>query len=420
MKKRETQRPARSLKRSLGMRIALSYTGFLARTALELLLVFSVVYWICAGGNAAIVLRDEAALFPDGEIIVERGQVILAEEALSERAMLSWWDGCPALTLETASSSVYAAYVLRGEWQIYRALVISLIAMELIRMAVLLRRGERISRRALRPISEIVRTARGLTASNLSERIEAHGAQNELKELTQVLNDMLDRIEAAYNSQKQFVSDASHELRTPLAVIQGYADMLDRWGKTDPEVMDESIAAIRTEAAGMKELVEQLLFIARHDNRTHQYDMEYFDACELVEETLRETQMIAERHVVEGGEMHHAIVLGDRGALKQALRVFVDNAIKYTPAGGTIVLSCCSEEGACRITVADNGVGVAEGELARIFERFYRADQSRSGEVDGHGLGLSIARIIVRAHGGRIEVQSKKGSGSRFHIILRR
>lgn len=425
-KKEKKPRLARkgTLRQSLGTRIALTYTGFLLRTLLVGLIVFSATYWLCAGGNAALTMRNAAAAqgVPGVELTIDRGIVYPAQESLTDLRLFSWREGGPFMAMDVQMDwgVVRVGYALRGEWQIYRALIVALALMELTRMGVLLRKGERISRRALRPITDIVETARGLSASNLSERIEPHGAKNELLELSQVLNDMLDRIEAAYNSQKQFVSDASHELRTPIAVIQGYADMLDRWGKTDPEVMEESIAAIRSEAAGMKELVEQLLFIARHDNRTHQYEMEYFDLCEMVEETLRETQMIASGHTVTGGEMQHVIVYGDRGALKQALRIFVDNALKYTPEGGEITLSCQNEENLCRITVADNGIGVAEEELGSIFERFYRSDQARSTEVDGHGLGLSIARIIVRAHGGKIEVQSRKGAGSRFHILLHR
>jgi len=297
-------------------------------------------------------------------------------------------------------------------------LLITWALLEAIRIWILLKKGERISRRALRPITEIAETARRLSASNLSERIAVHGAKNELLDLSDVLNDMLDRIESAYNTQKQFVSDASHELRTPISVIQGYADMLDRWGKKDPEVRDEAIAAIRSESAGMKELVEQLLFIARHDNRGNQYEKIYFDAAELVGDSLRDTRLIANGRKIVHGELHRAIVYGDRTALKQTLRIFIDNAIKYTPEGGTVTLSCRKEEKFCRITVADTGMGVAEQELNRIFERFYRADQARSMRSDGHGLGLSIARIIVRAHGGHIEVQSKKDAGSRFHILL--
>ena len=407
---------------SLGLRISLSYALFLLRSLLWQVIVLSAVFWICACGNAAITLKSAADQWtlPDTGMVFDRGVISPAESSLEEQRLFSLIGGRAAMTLrfEQEESAVHAAYMLRGEWQIYRVLLAAWVLLEITRVWILLRRGEKISRRALRPITEIAETARRLSASNLSERIEIHGARNELLELSQVLNDMLDRIESAYNAQKQFASDASHELRTPIAVIQGYADMLARWGKTDPEVQDESIAAIRSEAAGMKELIEQLLFIARHDNRPGQYEKIYFDAANLTDEALRDTRLIAAAHTVRRGEMNRAIVLGDRAKLKQALRIFLENAIKYTPEGGTITLSCRKEEKYCRITVEDTGIGIAEEEMTSIFERFYRSEEVRSGDVDGHGLGLSIARMIIRAHGGYIEVQSKKDVGSRFHILL--
>lgn len=410
------------LRRSLGARIALSYALFLLRSLVGSLIAFSLVYWLCACGNAANIARGAARSYgqPGSSLIVSGVHVEASEQPLKGQRILGRVNGEFSLTIDTTvpDGKIYVAYDLKAETALYRVLIIALTLIEAARIWTLLIRGESISRRALRPIREIAETARGLTASNLSERIEIHGEKNELLELTHVLNDMLDRIEAAYNTQKQFVSDASHELRTPIAVIQGYADMLARWGKKDPEVMEEAIAAIRSEAAGMKELVEQLLYIARHDKESAPYEKIYFDAAELVEETYRDTRLIDKKHRIRYGDMHRAIVLGDRAALKQALRVFVDNAVKYTPEGGTVTLSCRKEEGFCRITVADTGIGVAEKELQSIFERFYRADQARGGEIGGHGLGLSIARIIVRAHGGKIEVQSKQGVGSRFHILL--
>lgn len=416
------QREGGRLRHSLGFRISLSYAGFLLRTLIWQAALFSMIFWLCVLLNASDTLRCTAEDWSGSEdMIFDRGAVYEAENELKDQPLLGVVNGGSAITVRITradGNDLYASYILAGEWRLYRTLLIAWLLAEMACIWVLLRKGERISRRALQPIAEIAESARRLSASNLNQRIEVHDVRNELKELSEVLNDMLDRIESAYNTQKQFVSDASHELRTPIAVIQGYADMLNRWGKTDPEVMEESIAAIRSEAAGMKELVEQLLFIARHDNRAHQYAMIYLDAAELTEEICRDTRLIAGGHIVRHGPLNRAIIYGDRSALKQALRIFVENALKYTKEGGIITLSCIREEKFCRITVADTGVGVAEEELPRIFERFYRAENARSGEVDGHGLGLSIARIIVRAHDGKIEVQSKEGVGSRFHILL--
>ena len=410
------------IRRSLGARIALSYSAFVLKSFAAQFIVLTAVFWLCAGWNAAEIAKEAARKHAAAgtTLVIERTEVEQTQEDLKDRPFWAWSEEGPVMTLDVPAGNGRArvAYSMRGEMNMYRTIMVAWGILELVRICVLLRGGERISRRALRPITEIAGTARRLSASNLSERIELHGARNELLELSGVLNDMLDRIEAAYNTQKQFVSDASHELRTPIAVIQGYADMLDRWGKSDPEVMNEAIAAIRSEAAGMKELIEQLLFIARHDSGRGQYQMIYFDASDLVDEIFRDTRVIARKHQIKYGEMQRAIVMGDRASLKQALRIFVDNAVKYTPEGGMITLSCRKEEKFCRMTVSDTGVGVAESELERIFERFYRADEARSDRADGHGLGLSIARMIVRVHGGKIEVQSKKGVGSRFHILL--
>ncbi len=419
------------LRQSLGIRISFSYSLFLLRSLIWQILLLSAVYWICALGNASVSARDAAHIYAQGisaegsaptdmMLQIDRAQITPLEPEQQRLRFLSFCDRRLVMTIDVplSDAQVCVQYVLSGESQLYCVLLVTWIILEAFRIGTLMRQGEHISRRALRPITEIAETARRLSASNLSERIELHGARTELRELSDVLNDMLDRIEAAYNTQKQFVSDASHELRTPIAVIQGYADMLERWGKSDPEVRDESIAAIRSEAMGMKELVEQLLFIARHDNRTHQYEKIYFDAGELAEELFKETRLIAKSHRVIHGDLHRAIICGDRASLKQALRIFLDNAVKYTPEGGCITLSCQKEENFCRISVTDTGIGVSKQDLQRIFERFYRSDPARTRRTDGHGLGLSIARIIIRAHGGFIEVQSKEGHGSRFHILL--
>lgn len=418
---KNTPREPVRFRRSLGVRISLSYAGFLLTNLLWQTLVLAAAFWVCVCLNASQTAREVAASAAPGDcLIVGAGGVTDGGFVPQDQPLIGLLDGCLAMTTDVRvdGGTAYVACLLNREARLSWVLLAAWLLSESFVFLRLLKRGERISRRALRPITEIAETARRLSASNLSERIEIHGAKNELLDLSEVLNDMLDRIESAYNTQKQFVSDASHELRTPIAVIQGYADMLDRWGKADPEVRDESIAAIRSEAAAMKELVEQLLFIARHDNQTNPYEMIYFDAAALVEEALRDTRLIAGGRSVTHGDLNRAIIFGDRAALKQALRIFIDNAIKYTPESGSVCLSCRKEDNFCRITVADTGMGVSEDDMSRIFERFYRADQARSVRADGHGLGLSIARIIVRAHGGHIEVQSKKDVGSRFHILL--
>lgn len=229
---------------------------------------------------------------------------------------------------------------------------------------------------------------------------------------------MLDRIETAYNRQKQFVSDASHELRTPIAVLQGYAGLLKRWGKDNPDVRDEAIAAIASETQSMKELVENLLFLARHDKKTLSLSFAPFDSAEMLRELVKETEIIAVNHRVIGGTLAECTLLGDRAMVKQAVRIFVDNALKYTPPGGCVEIASRRLAQSLLITVSDNGPGIKKADLLRIFDRFYRADAARSGQVAGHGLGLSIARTIALSHNGKIHVKSKPGQGSAFSLEL--
>lgn len=333
-----------------------------------------------------------------------------------------WADGKSILKLSIELSeeneTLCLSYDVSERVRMLIYLILTLAALDLLRMIDLISSGRAATRRMLQPINTIAAIAQTLSANNLSARINVEGTKNELRDLATVINEMLDRIEVAYNSQKQFVSDASHELRTPIAVIQGYADMLSRWGKDDPAIRDEAIEAILSESVAMKDLVEKLLFLARHDKRTLKLELAPFEAGELVEELFRDTQLLTQDHQLVLCSVAPGRLLGDRGVLKQALRIFVDNAIKYTPSGGRIAIGSEVQGGYYRIYVEDSGMGIAQDELSRIFDRFYRSDKARGGSVEGHGLGLSIARIIVLSHGGKIEVASRPGAGSRFTMIL--
>ncbi len=240
----------------------------------------------------------------------------------------------------------------------------------------------------------------------------------DLQGLEQAINDLISRMHDAYRQQAQFVSDASHELRTPIAVIQGYVKMLDRWGKDDETVLDESIAAIKTETEHMKTLVEQLLFLARGDSGRQQMNPEPMDLAALAAEVLGEYRMIDESHEWRQGALSPAPVSADPALIKQAARVLVDNAVRYTPAGGSIRLSAGSEKGESWLEIQDGGIGIDEADVPRIFDRFFRADPARNRASGGTGLGLSIARWIVERHGGRFEVVSRPELGTRIRVYL--
>ncbi|WOO34558.1 HAMP domain-containing sensor histidine kinase [Anaerocolumna sp. AGMB13020] len=281
--------------------------------------------------------------------------------------------------------------------------------------------GKKSDRTLLEPIFEMSETANRLTVNNLgSRRLNVEGTKNELKDLAAVINNMLDRLEISYESQKQFVSDASHELRTPIAVIQGYANLLNRWGTSNKEVMLESIDAINNEAKAMQDLVEKLLFLSRHDKKTLKLDKHRFNMCDVVEEMVKETKIVVKDRVIEASVLQDVEVYGDKQALKQAIRIFIDNAVKYSEEGDTITITCQDDDGDCVINVSDTGLGMTRKDVEHIFERFYRSDQVRGAKIGGHGLGLSIAKLIVLGHTGKIKVRSQFTKGTTFTITLPR
>ena len=428
------------LRLSLTLRIALHYAAQLLRTTIPVMLVISFALCCLEIAPMREAFYQVAALEPAQERVYSPDQLtyLTATEAhLTEEPYPDGWDGfVQRIKLSTGTLTdgvkhngvqIYChshrgGLIIRYPLdQLRRSLTVMFwltLCCDLMRILYLVNHRHRLNKKVLKPISDMAETAATLSANNLSDRISVDGTKNELKDLALVLNGMLDRIELSYNSQKQFVSDASHELRTPIAVIQGYVSMLERWGKTDKEVLDEGITAISQEAASMKELVERLLFLARHDKKTLMLEMEVFDPLEVMSELNREAKMLSTAHEFALEPAESAFINGDKGMVKQLMRILVDNAIKYTPEGGKITLGMRNEGRQCILSVTDTGEGISPEDLTRVFDRFYRCDQSRKSQTSGHGLGLSIARIIAVAHGGKIRVRSKVGVGTTFSVIL--
>jgi signal transduction histidine kinase len=267
-------------------------------------------------------------------------------------------------------------------------------------------------------LSGAIQTLNTITAKKLDTRLSIADERQELQGLAQAINGMLDRLDAAYQSQSRFVSDASHELRTPIAVIQGYANLLDRWGKADADTLQEAINAIKTEAQGMQTLVENLLFLARGDNNSIVLDLDTLDVGLLAQEVFRNTQVIDSGHAFEADIAAELWAVGDAQLLKQVIRILIDNAMKYTPAGASIRLSASCEADWIRVSVADQGIGIPDGDIPHIFDRFFRSDESRTRKTGGAGLGLAIAKWTVERHGGYMEVLSRKDAGAKITFAL--
>ena len=294
-------------------------------------------------------------------------------------------------------------------------------------------------RTILRPINEIALRADELSRMSFTEdkyqvledaieHIRPGEAQtlsfqdSDLVGVEAAINNLLIRMRDTYRQQSRFVNDASHELRTPIAVIQGYANMLNRWGKEDEKILDESITAIRNEADHMNHLVEQLLFLARGDSGKTSVTMEDVDLSAMMQEVYEESFMIDESHPYRYRPPKETVIIqADAALLKQAVRILIDNAAKYTQPGDEILLECGASAEVqaapqAYIQVQDTGIGMEEADVQQMFERFYRSDEVRS--YQGTGLGLSIAKWIVDKHGGHFETLSRTGLGTRIRILL--
>lgn len=323
------------------------------------------------------------------------------------------------VTFHDREYEVEFQYNLTGSYHNLLSLLWKVTLLYLAVIMLIIRKGRRTDIKLFEPLRVMSATANRLTANNLhSERLNIEGTKNELKDLATVINAMLDRIETSYESQKQFVSDASHELRTPIAVIQGYANLLNRWGTTNEEVLLESIEAIQNEARSMQDLVEKLLFLSRHDKKTLKLNKKRFNMKPLIEDMIKETKLVARNRRILSPILEDVVVYGDKQALKQAIRIFIDNAVKYSKDGDEVTILCQKVNGDCVITVQDTGIGMTRNDIDHIFDRFYRSDHVRNQNISGHGLGLSLAKLIIMAHTGKIKVRSQFKKGTSFIVTL--
>lgn len=300
--------------------------------------------------------------------------------------------------------------------------------------------GRRGIRRKLRPLYKMAYAAQQLSEQNGFDEDKFHDLEDaidkispsrpdaklvtgnsDLQGLEKAVNNLMERMRENYRQQSRFVSDASHELRTPISVIQGYVNMLDRWGTKDEKVLTESIEAIKSESEHMQHLVEQLLFLARGDSGKTKLQQSIFSLNKLMREVYDEYVMIDSEHeyVLKLSE-EEVYAVADESMIKQTARILVDNAAKYSPHGESIILKTGKNNDVPFFTVQDSGVGISADDAPHVFERFYRSDSSRTRETGGSGLGLSIAKWIIDKHDGFFELVSREGFGTRFTVNLPR
>jgi signal transduction histidine kinase len=280
--------------------------------------------------------------------------------------------------------------------------------------------GHLLSRRALNPVAAIARQAQQIHDGNLQTRLPQMQTRDELAHLSSTLNEMLERIESGVRSVRDFTAYASHELRTPITLIRSEADLALQFARSNDEYR-EAIGVIRSEAQRMSSLIDSLLFLARADGGTEQVQLQPVDArrlCRQIGDKWRPLLQRAQVQVTTDLPSTSVHVLADPLYLQRLLTIVVENAAKYTPAGGSVRLTLQTTGGHARIEVSDTGIGIPVQDRGRIFERFYRGSNVQLANAHGSGLGLALAAWIAERHKTTIEVHSVEGKGSRFSWIL--
>ena len=274
-----------------------------------------------------------------------------------------------------------------------------------------------------RPIKHMVDTMNDITEDTLSESrivVKSTNAEDELTDLSEKINDLLDKMALYVRQQKQFVEDVSHELRTPTAIVEGHLKLLNRWGKDDPQVLDESLSASLNEITRMKTLVQEMLDLSRAEQVQMHYKNEITPIREVVEQVFHNFDMLYEdfSFFFDDDLDEERYINIYRNHLEQILVILLDNAVKYSTNRKEIHISVSETLSRVQIAIQDFGEGMSQEDQQRIFNRFYRVDKARSREKGGHGLGLSIAKELLEGYKGDISVESVLGHGTVFRIQL--
>jgi heavy metal sensor kinase len=355
---------------------------------------------------------------PVNPTLIERGfnsgeaiQTVTVGDGASLRIMVSpLYFQDETLLLEVAQSSNYLDSAMsQARWVIIISVSVAL------GLSVAL--GGVIVRGTLSPVSQITKLARNIeTGQDLSHRIGYAGPMDEIGELASTFDNMIERLERVFESQKHFVADASHELRSPLTVIRGNLDLLKRYREETER--QASLGAIESETARMIKLVNNLLLLAEVDSGHLAKPQDVSLKKVLQQEVKRVLALAGGRRLV----IRHAenlTVPGDAQRLRQLITNLIDNAIRHTPEDGTITLSLLRDGDWARLEIEDTGQGIPAKHLPHIFERFYRVDKARSRDKGGAGLGLAIVKRIAEQHGGWVAARSEAGSGSTFTVWLK-
>ncbi len=321
--------------------------------------------------------------------------------------------------LKTPSYTYYVGYPLREISDILNNLFSLFIYLIPVALLISFSGGWFLAKKSLRPVDDISRRARHITASNLNQQIPETDSNDEISRLISTFNEMILRLNKSFEHTRQFSIDVSHELRTPLTIMRGEIELALRSRKT-PNRYRQVLASTLDEIIRMSSIIDNLLMLTKSDlgeTEMHYEDVSLYD---IMIQLYEDGEILASKKKIRVNlsRADNVRVKGDKVRLRQLLLNLVDNAVKYTADNGEISLSLTQENRKAKIVVSDTGVGIPPEALEKIFDRFYRVDKARSRELGGSGLGLSIAKWVAETHGGKIEVESEVGKGSTFTVYL--
>jgi len=374
-------------------------------------------------GRLFEIRRDGALLFETAAFKDLGLGTVAADGASSRKTILTPAGAAFRLRSGPVASGVILTVAVSEEpiRRALKTLVVILVLALPVSLALAALGGSLLAGRLLRPVAQMAARAEKISAESLSARLPVEDPRDEFGRMAGVINNMLSRLEGSFDRLRRFTADASHELRTPLTVIQSVGEVALQ-EDLDASTYRDRIGSMLEEVGRLSQLVDSLLTLTRADAGAIATRRKEIDASALAVRAVDDLRPLAEEKrqdltLTSAGEAH---VLADEPTLRLALVNLLDNAIKYSPPSGPIVVAIRVKDGEVLIEVADNGPGIPAEQAARVFDRFYRADPSRSSRAGGAGLGLAIAKWAIEVNGGRIELESQEGRGSTFRLVLPR
>ena len=274
-----------------------------------------------------------------------------------------------------------------------------------------------VSSRILQPLRKIIQQAQEITSEKLDSRLEEGGAKDELQELAITFNQLFSRLEEDFELQRRFTSDAAHELKTPLAVISGHVDLLCRWGKDNPAVLEESLQTLQKESRSMSQLIEKLLQLTRtENNQKASYPKEKISLQEFLQDLIKDFQLLHPEAEFLIDCSNKTEIFCNQEALQQLLRIFIQNSLNYSDQPAFVAMGWNQEKQV--LWVQDKGWGIENHHLPHLFDRFYRVDEARNRRTGGTGLGLSIAKALAEKLDISLEIQSLVGQGTTIFLTF--